>query len=301
MTLYKLAITPDNGLPWSVSHAMMPTPFQIDKRTCRIFYGTRNSKNQSHITYRDISLKDRKLTISEQPKAPCLAPGRLGCFDDNGVLPSSVLVFKNWIYLFYVGFKPGGTTRMDLFGGVARKDKNSPNATFERISEAPIIERISINPYINTAPFVIPYDDHFLMYYVAGTRWENPDKPNYNIQMAYSQDLLHWDRRGEIAIDYIGEEFALARPFVKVDDTGYEMFFSSKTEERPSYLPHIAYSSDGKNWQRISQEHVLNTSFPFHNTMEMICYPVRVTLEDRNFILFNSTDYGRYGIDIVEV
>ena len=56
--------------------------------------------------------------------------------------------------------------------------------SFTRWSEAPIIERCRVNPFINTAPWVIQGEDKLLMYYVAGTEWIHEDLPRYNIQIA---------------------------------------------------------------------------------------------------------------------
>ena len=72
--------------------------------------------------------------------------------------------------MYTIGFKPGGTTRMDLFGGLAISQDNGK--TFSRWTEAPIIERNKKNPYINTAPWVLKIKNNFVMYYVAGIEWQ---------------------------------------------------------------------------------------------------------------------------------
>ena len=92
---------------------MLPTPLKIGKNLFRVFYSSRNKYNRSFITYTDIELK-KEIKIIGHAKKPCLTPGQLGCFDDNGVTPSSVIKIKNKIYLYYVGWKPRSTTRYSL-------------------------------------------------------------------------------------------------------------------------------------------------------------------------------------------
>ena len=96
---------------------MVPTAGPIKKEIARIYFAPRDSTNKSYIGYFDINLAT--LEIHFVATHPILAPGNLGSFDDNGVLPSSVIDINGRDYMYYIGFKPGGTTRMDLFGGLA--------------------------------------------------------------------------------------------------------------------------------------------------------------------------------------
>ena len=180
-----LIITPTKCHDWIQTHAMLPTPLQVDGSIYRIYFGSRNNLNQSSIGYVliDLNEPDKIIGYSENP---VLSPGRLGTFDDNGVLPSCLLAQGSDITMYTIGFKPGGTTRMDLFGGAAKSTDNGK--VFTRLSEAPILERNSVNPFINTAPWVIKLPQYFRMYYVAGIEWVTPDLPRYNIQTAISQD-----------------------------------------------------------------------------------------------------------------
>ena len=167
------------------SHAMLPTPFHLYGSIYKIYFAGRNSSNQSSIYHCTVDITD-PTTVLEYSELPVLKPGRIGTFDDNGVLPSCAIRVGDDIYLYTIGFKPGGTTRMDLFGGLAISTDDGK--TFERWSEAPIIERSRVNPFINTAPWVIKSNDRFLMYYVSGVSWIHPDLPRYNIQIADSTD-----------------------------------------------------------------------------------------------------------------
>src|SRR3546814_19574077 len=71
-------------------------------------------------------------------------------------------------YLYYIGWNPGSTVRMHLFGGLAVSTDGG--RSFERASRAPVIERCAVNPYLNTAPFVLHEDGNWRMYYVTIVR-----------------------------------------------------------------------------------------------------------------------------------
>ncbi len=284
-----LVITPDENLSWMRTHAMVPTPVQMDGSLYRIYFAGRNHQNQSHIGYAVIDLKNptKVLDIS---KKPVLNPGRLGTFDDNGVLPSCIVKDGNEFRLYYIGFKPGGTTRMDLFGGLAISKDGGEN--FTRWSEAPILERCQANPFINTAPWVIKQGTQWRIYYVAGVEWLSPDMPRYNIQTGTSKDGKTWERDGTVAVDFGSGETSLARPYVIEQDGVYRMWFSSKG---PHYLSRYAESADGVNWTRYDDGVDLKPEAGGPDE-EMICYSAVVQHNGKHIMFYNGNGYGKNGI-----
>ncbi len=285
---YGLILKPESGLSWMKTHAMVPTPDHLQGSLYKIYFSGRNAQNQSNIGWVtvDLATPDRILDIAA---TPVLTPGRLGTFDDNGVLPSCIVNHGGEKYLYYIGFKPGGTTRMDLFGGLAISQDNGKS--FHRWSEAPILERTRVNPFINTAPWVVAAPDKgWLMYYVGAVEWVHKDLPRYNIQIARSDDLKHWRRDGETAIDFGPGENALARPYVVKSAEGYRMWFSAKGEH---YLPYTATSQDGISWNR-EPDPVLSPSRGPDE--EMICYTVVLRHESRDIMYYNGNGYGGNGL-----
>lgn len=284
-----LIIRPDRRRWWMQTHAMLPTPERRGDRHIRLYFGGRNAANQSHIGHVTIDL-DRPAEILAISEEPVLAPGRLGTFDDQGVLPSCVIQRDSLIILYYIGFKPGGTTRMDLFGGLAVSTDGG--ASFQRWSEAPILERCKVNPFINTAPWVVPTNTGWRMYYVAGVEWVHADLPRYNIQMAESADGWHWVREGRVAIDFAPGENALARPYVIEDRGVMRMWFSAKGD---AYRPVYAESHDGLTWTRRPSGADLDPGASGPDR-EMICYPVVLRHRDHYIMYYNGNGYGREGI-----
>lgn len=286
---YGLILRPNKNLWWMQSHAMMPTLMHMHGSKYKIFFASRNKLNQSHIGYAVIDLEHPTKNI-EYSNDPVLRPGRLGAFDDNGVLASCILKERDEIFLYYVGFKPGGTTRMDLFGGLAISEDSG--ITFNRWSEAPIIERTKINPFINTAPWVLRDGNKYRMYFVAGCEWLHKDLPRYKIQIATSLDGKVWHQTGQTAVDFENNENALARPYVTYENRIFSMWFSSKGT---AYSVKNAFSKDGIIWQRRSVGHGLSSSIPGVDD-EMVCYPVVIKYKDSYYMFYNGNQYGRDGI-----
>jgi len=291
-------IQPQASLWWMKSHAMLPSPQILSEDYVKIYFSGRDSNNVSHIGWAIAEFIDTP-KIVEYSSEPILSPGRRGCFDDNGVTPSCVVENEGKIYLYYIGWNPGFNVRMHLYGGLAISEDEGK--TFERYSEAPIIERSRVNPYLNTAPNVIRTDASWLMYYVSGTEWIHKDLPRYNIQIATSKDGLLWTREGAVAINYKNDqEMALARPWVVQDESGlFRMWFSHKGDatEGSSYRAGYAESEDGWRWERNDGLANIDTS-PSGWDSEMIEYFSIFTMKEQKYMLFNGNNYGATGVGI---
>lgn len=284
-----LVIEPDPSLWWSRTHAMLPTPEHVAGSLWRIYQSGRNDQNQSHVGWALIDLEEPDRVI-ERSAEPVLTPGSLGAFDDNGVLPSCLIQDGDDTLLYYIGFKPGGTTRMDLYGGLAVR--RGGQGSFERLNRAPILERCHVNPYINTAPWVVRDGAAWRMYYVAGTEWVHPDLPRYNIQIGTSKDGRRWERDGRVAIDFAPGENALARPYVYHDGDRWVMWFAAKGE---AYRAQIAYSHDGFSWTRDPDGPGLEPSLEGPDC-DMLEYFIVLTHKGKRVVFYNGNDYGRGGV-----
>lgn len=288
-----LFITPPRDKWWSQSHAMIPTPDHLGSGVYRIYYSGRNNKNQSHIAWADVDLNSPFRVVGHSD-APVLAPGDLGCFDDNGVTPSCVIDLDDGEKaLYYIGWNPGSTVRMHLFGGLATS--RDGGRSFERWSKAPIIERCRTDPFLNTAPWVVRVGDEFRMYYVSGCGWRHKDLPRYNIKIGFSKDGKTWQREGHVCIDFKDDsENALARPYVLLEGGIWKMWFAYKGR---AYRLGYAESRDGINWERYDELAGLGVSDSGWDS-EMIEYGSVVTYRDRHFMFYNGNNYGYDGIGL---
>jgi hypothetical protein len=287
-----LLIRPDPRLPWAQTHCMVPTPQALGADVFRVFFSGRDVHNRSNIGYAivDLSAEPKVLEYASQA---VLVPGELGCFDDNGVTPSSVVEADGRLLLYYIGWNPGSTVRVHLFGGLAYSDDGG--ATFQRYSRAPIIERNRVNPFLNTAPYVIRVGDEWRMYYVSGVGWVHKDLPRYNIQCASSRDGYTWQREGRVCIDFASpDEVALARPWVVEADGRYAMWFAHKGA---AYRMGYAESDDGLEWRRDDKSAGLDVSDSGWDS-EMVEYAAVVSAGGQRHMFYNGNNYGYDGIGL---
>ena len=290
---FGLIIRPQNENFWSKSHAMIPTPENMGGGIFRIYFSGRNDKNQSHIGWAEVNLND-SYKVVKYGKNQVLSPGSLGCFDDNGVTPSCILnLSDNEKALYYIGWNPGSTVRMHLFGGLAiSKGKDN----FKRWSRAPIIERCKTDPFLNTAPWVVKINNEYRMYYVSGTEWKHKDLPRYNIKLARSKDGKHWERNGHVCIDFKDDnENALARPYVIYEDNIWKMWFSHKGD---AYQLGYAESYDGLNWIRRDDFSGISVGKQGDFDSDMIAYAAVVNYKGQHFMFYNGNNYGYDGIGL---
>tara|TARA_B110000858_G_C17801221_1_gene475405 strand:- start:663 stop:1589 length:927 start_codon:yes stop_codon:yes gene_type:complete len=290
-----LFIKNNSNLEWSITHAMIPTPEAVGNGKYKIYFSGRNRQNQSHITWVLVDLNYPYKVLSEAPQ-PVLYPGRLGCFDDNGVTPSCIIDLSDDLKaLYYIGWNPGSTVRMHLFGGLALS--NNKGESFERFSEAPIIERCVTDPFLNTAPWVVKVGrNEFRMYYVSGYEWKSKDLPRYNIKTATSSDGQHWTRKGQVCIDFKDDsENALARPYVIYDDNVWKMWFAYKSV---NYKLGYAESLDGIIWERRDDFSTIQTGATGDFDSNMVEYASVIKYEEKFFMFYNGNNYGLDGIGL---
>jgi hypothetical protein len=285
--------TPKKKLFWNKSYAMLPSNFKLKKNIYRIFFASRNSKNQSFISFVDYDLFKKKIIYFH--KKPCLSPGKLGCFDDNGVVPSSLIKAGKKIYLYYIGWKPQTTTRYSLLAGLAISINGG--YTFKRFKESPILNLSDKEPYsILTAPCVIKEKKLWKMWYVSGIIWKNKDTPKYNIKYAFSKNGRKWTQNGKVCIALKKNERAVARPAViKIKDTFYMWYCREK--KSGNYRLGYAKSKNGINWKRV--DHLNNLKISKHGwDSKMICYPNLFINKKRLYMLYNGNTYGKNGFGV---
>ncbi len=287
-----LVIRPRPYLPWATTHCMVPTPHMLDEGLVRVFFSGRDASNRSNIGFAVLDLKEEGKVLDYSAR-PVLTPGELGCFDDNGVTPSCVKQVDGRLHLYYIGWNPGSTVRVHLFGGLAISEDGG--MAFHRWSRAPIIERCPTDPFLNTAPWVVDVAQGYRMYYVSGCGWRHKDLPRYNIKMGRSTDGKSWERDGRVCIDFKNdEENALARPYVLFEDDIWKMWFAHKGQ---AYRLGYAESRDGLNWERRDECAGITVSASGFDS-DMIEYAAVVTYGGRHFMFYNGNNYGQDGIGL---
>ena len=72
-------------------------------RSYGFILGLRDKNRRSHTTFIDVEIHNPKNILYEHDK-PVLSPGNLGCFDEGGLIPFSIVRYDDKKYLYYIGW-----------------------------------------------------------------------------------------------------------------------------------------------------------------------------------------------------
>ncbi len=292
-----LVYGPDGSLPWAKSHAMIPTPVQLNENVIRVFVTFCDDKGIGRPGYVDVSAHDplKVLNISEQP---LLELGKPGTFDENGLLACGVTdLGDDRLYMYYVGFELGTRIRYRLLTGLAISDDGGE--TFTRYSPTPVLERSATEIYFRCGPYCLYGLQRFRLWYVAGSEWIDLDgksMPVYDIRYAESKDGIHWPSEGEVQIPITGpDEHGFGRPCViPKSGGGYRMFYSVRRCSFGAYRLGYAESSDGHKWKRMDDRLNLDVT-PGSFDSHAIMYAAPIEIGGKLYVFYNGNEFGRDG------
>ena len=287
------------GKEWMVTHAQNPFPEKIDGSLYKIHFSSRDKFNQAHGGFVLIDFEN-PTKILETSADPTLGLGKLGCFDDSGVMPSCIIdVSTNEKYMYYTGWTQTKKVPFLFYIGLAASKDGG--VSYERVSMAPVLGRNRNDPYMTAAPWVIVEDGIWKMWYVSCTGWEGEAyskdvKHYYHIKYAESKDGITWDSQGLVCIEYSEDEYALARPFVLVEGGTYKMWYSYRGGLN-TYRVGYAESQNGVDWSRKDEEVGIDVSATGWDS-EMVCYPSFLRYQDSQFMFYNGNSYGKDGFGL---
>lgn len=283
---------------WMYSHAMIPIAEHVRDDLIRIYFSPRDSQNRAHGAYLEVDMRNPTKVVRLH-ELPVLKPGALGCFDDSGALPNSIVSVRGDKFLYYTGINLGVTVKIRNSIGLAKWDEASHQ--FVRCFDGPVIDRTRSQPHFVATPEVL-YDGRFRAWFTACVGWtaeRHGPKHHYRIEYAESEDGINWARNGQIAVDFKDRyEYALGVPRVLRDRDQYRMWFCSRaTADCPAYQIRYATSPDGISWHRKDDEVGISTSASGWDS-EMICYPFVFDHGVNRYMLYNGNGYGATGFGI---
>ncbi|MEK9774405.1 MAG: hypothetical protein VW298_02205 [Candidatus Woesearchaeota archaeon] len=295
-----LIFSPNTNNYWSKSHSQVPTVDVLSEKIWRIYYSSRDSENRSHISYFDVEAHNPS-NILYLKKEPILNLGKLGSFDDSGLMPSSIVSIGNLRYLYYTGWSVRKTIPYHNAIGIAVSYDNGE--TYSRLFDGPVLSTNAQEPYFVGTSFVLKENELWRNWYSVCTGWEEIQgkaEPYYHIKYAESQDGVNWLRNGQVAIDYQKDEAGIVRATV-IKDELYKMWFcyrhsyNYRTDWSKSYRIGFAYSRDGVCWQRNDNLSGINISDSGWDS-EMIAYPDVIFIDNKKYMFYNGNGFGRSGI-----
>lgn len=299
--------TVDGKASWNRTHAQCPTALPIGDDVLRVYYGTRDGQNRTRTTFIDVDANDPTRVLYRHDR-PILELGRLGTFDESGVMPNWALEHDGKVYFHYLGWNVGATVRYRVALGLAVSEDGG--TTFERVSEGPVMDRSMIDPIGVSTNCVLIDQGVWKSWYMSYTGWEVHDsltEPLYHIRYAESPDGVHWTPSGKVCIDYAdGNEGGIARPSVLKTHGGYRMWYSTRMrsgyreDEARSYRMGYAESNDGLDWTRMDERAGLTTSGDGWDSM-MVAYPNVCAHGGRLIMFYNGNGFGASGIGCAQL
>jgi len=283
------------------THATRPIPFLINNERLRLFFSSRAADDMPYPTFIDIDPSNPRkiLTINEKP---LMALGNPGTFDDSGITPVSILRKNDGALMYYVGWKRR-RYGVSIEASIGVAEISECGASLKRIFEGPLIGQDRAHPILVAAPFVVPYEGGFRMWYCSGREWRqmrHGAEMIYTIFEAWSEDGYSWvqsSSKPKIDYEYDGE--VISAPWVeKLNDSSYLMWYSSRgsaTLPDKNYKPGLAYSIDGQNWKRCDSAVGIEKSNSGWDS-EMICYPAIFNHGDKTYMFYSGNAVGKGGI-----
>ena len=277
----------------------------------RIYFSTRsvdksNGKYLSNIAF--VEMRKNLRDVIRVSDDTIISLGRLGCFDEHGIFPMSVMRHGDAVYGYTCGWNRRVSVSVDTAIGLAVSRDNG--LTFQRIGDGPVLAASLREPYLVGDGFVKVIGNVFHMWYIFGTRWKKfsvgtqPDR-TYKIGHAVSSDGLNWvkEEARKIIADRLGADESQALPTVIEINGRHHMFFCyrqssdfRKNKDRGYRVGH-AWSDDIVNWTRDDENPFLDVT-PGDWDSDMLCYP-HVFECDRNvYLLYNGNEFGRHGFGL---
>jgi hypothetical protein len=297
-----IVYSPDGSQPWAQSHAMIPTPVLLENGILRIYCTMCDDQMIGRPGYVDVNPQN-PLEIFAVSKEPLLDVGLPGTFDENGVLPCSVVAVGSRYFMYYVGFELGTKIRYRLLTGIAVSE--DAGQTFKRLKNTPILERSDAELYFRGGPFALWQQNRMRLWYVAGSHWTDlggKSMPLYDLKYQESVNGIIWQDEGILSLAATSaDEHGFGRPWVvRRGENAYQLFYSIRKRSVRAYRMGYAESKDGLHWTRKDNELGLDVS-PGSFDSDAIMYAAVITVGAKTYCFYNGNDFGRFGFAVAEL
>ncbi|MDX6378728.1 MAG: hypothetical protein QOE98_3031 [Gaiellaceae bacterium] len=290
------------GAPWTATHATLPTPDVLPDGTVRVYFSTADARGRSRPYVVDVDPADPTRALAG-PRGPLVELGDPGCFDDNGVVVTSVVHGPSGaIYLYYVGFELCVGIRYRLFTGLAISTDGG--TTFARHGGVPVLDRTDAERFFRCGPHVRYEGGRFRMWYVAGSDWTDVggrQLPVYDIRYAESADGIVWPDEGErIVVADDVREHGLGRPWIDRRNGTELLLLSVRDRAAASYRLGCATREETGAYRRCDDVVGLDVSAAGFDD-EAISYLAVADTPAGTLGFYNGNGFGAAGIGVVRL
>lgn len=296
-----LIFVPDGAHAWNKSHAQVPVVDVLNDDVWRIYYASRDDQNRSRTSFIEVEARNPK-NILYVHDSPILSLGRLGTFDESGIMPSWIINVGDEKYLYYIGWTVRKT--IPYHNSIGLAISHDGGWTFDKFAEGPLFSPTLLEPYFTGTSCVIIDEGDWKNWYLSCTKWEVIDgkpEPFYHIKYAESGDGIHWRRDGTVAIDFASDdEGGIVSASVLKENGMYRMWYGFRSaagywkDTAASYRIGYAESDDGIRWVR--KDHLAGIDIAEDGwDSEMLSYLHVVEGDGRRFMFYNGNGFGRSG------
>lgn len=285
-----LIYKPDGSKGWMKTHGTLPIADHIKNDLYRIYFSARDSFNRSTVAFIEIDIRNPK-NILKISSHPVLKPGKLGTFDESGVMAHSIVNFKKKKYMFYTGWNLKKTVPLHWSIGLAISSDDG--RTFKKYSVGPLLERNTVDPFFVLSPTVFIENKKWKMWYSSGTGWKGNTSPknSYHLRYAESNDGIKWKRDGKVAINFKKNESRIGRASILKEKNLYKMWYSYA---KKYYKIGYAESIDGYKWKRKDELSGIIRSKSGWDS-KMVAYPFVFEHKGKSYMLYCGNGYGKTG------
>lgn len=302
----QLNTTPD----WMQQFAQAPATREYDD-FLRVYFSCRpfpdqNGQYVSYSGFIDLD-KNNLFNIKRISEKPILTLGELGCFDEFGTYPVSVIDINNKPTVFYAGWTRCNSVPFNVAIGSGISNDNGE--TFQKLGNGPVLSYTIDEPFVLSGPKIRKFNDVYYLFYIAGTRWildNGKPEPVYRIKLATSNDGKNWTKLNKNLIDtFIEEDEAQASPDVIFKNGKYHMFFCYRKSKNyrgkeNGYRIGYAWSLDLINWNRENEKVGIDVSHEGWDA-EMVSYPHVFELNNKIYMMYLGNQVGKTGFGLAEL
>lgn len=290
----------NNDFKWSKTHAQVPIVDKVSTKKWRIYYATRNNKNESNTSFIEVEANKPQNIIYKHNK-PILEKGELGCFDDSGIMPTCILNINKKIFLYYIGWTTGMSVPYRNSIGLATSEDGG--LTFKKYAKGPILGTGQFDPSFTGTLNIYKDNGFYHGYYLSCYKWKKINgkpEPFYNIKYAKSTNGIDWARNGDIVIPLMDDEGGIASVSIVKTNNNYKMWYSVRkifnyrTNKNNSYKIGYAESNDLINWIRKDQDSGIAFSKNGWDS-EMMAYPNVIESDGKLHMFYNGNGFGKTG------
>jgi hypothetical protein len=282
---------------WGLSHALVPTPVVQDENNVRIFASFLDSNSIGRIGWVDLFYDGVNFTIKAVSQEPFLNVGPEGSFSEYGTGLGCFWPRENPEILSFIGFSRPPGFKFKAFSGIeplSNIDSFSKSATEKTWLKGDYFGKTIVGVHD-----LIEIDGVIYGFVSLGNDFEiiqGKPYPKYQVGLFSGRTLEKLDLVAPNILPLPENVYRMGRPRVELTDWGVEIIVTAGTTDG-RYFPIVFYSNDLKKWKMCELNSFSANSIRGFDDKQQ-CYLSRFSIQDKDFIVYNGNEMGRYGFGI---